>query len=413
MRIAFITPEFVTEEYYSGGLANYLHRISMVLAGLGHEIHIIVQSTNHDESFKFGASWIHRLRIQPRRSWARVLFRRFLYDAGQWTVFAYRAWRKLEALNKITPIDIVQLANYRACGLCVVAFSNIPHVTRLSSLHQVWHEATGIRRHFGILAIEWLEWMQLRYCRHVYAPSQVLASMLSAKTPSKTVTILRSPAFIETSLLDEQLYRDRLAGRRYLLFVGRYELHKGIDILARALPQILATLPDCEAVLVGRDSASALGPSMKEYVRQNCAGFSSRLHFFDQIPHQQLYPIIAGARLMVLPSLADNLPNTMLEAMSFGCPVVGTIGASFDELIEDNISGFLVPRHDPDALANKVIAAWNHPNRESIGQAGQRVVEQLKPEVAVARLVDYYREVLNSERSQRHPHPPTEEQSDG
>ena len=41
MRIAFITPEFVTNEYFSGGLANYVHRVSRVLVEMGHEVHVI------------------------------------------------------------------------------------------------------------------------------------------------------------------------------------------------------------------------------------------------------------------------------------------------------------------------------------------------------------------------------------
>ena len=39
MRIAFITPEFVTNEYFSGGLANYVHRVTRALAEMGHEVH--------------------------------------------------------------------------------------------------------------------------------------------------------------------------------------------------------------------------------------------------------------------------------------------------------------------------------------------------------------------------------------
>lgn len=42
MRIAFITPEFVTNAYFSGRLANYVHRVSRVLAEMGHDVHVII-----------------------------------------------------------------------------------------------------------------------------------------------------------------------------------------------------------------------------------------------------------------------------------------------------------------------------------------------------------------------------------
>ena len=46
----------------------------------------------------------------------------------------------------------------------------------------------------------------------------------------------------------------------------------------------------------------------------------------DKLPHRQLYPVIAGARLVVLPSLIENLPNAGLEAMALGRAVIGTAG---------------------------------------------------------------------------------------
>jgi hypothetical protein len=44
MRIAFLTTEFITEAYFSGGLANYLHRVSRSLAAYGHDVHVVTYS---------------------------------------------------------------------------------------------------------------------------------------------------------------------------------------------------------------------------------------------------------------------------------------------------------------------------------------------------------------------------------
>ena len=394
MRIAFITPEFVTETYFSGGLANYVHRVSIALAEMGHEVHIIILSVNRLESFRHGEIWVHPITVNPRRPWVFKVTRRFLYEPGQWLSFSYKAWRRLEALHREQPIDIVQVANYRACGLFIAAFSRISNVTRLSSLQRAWHDASETPRHLNVAAKEWLECLQLRLCRHIFSPSHSLATMLERQIGINRVEVIRSPAFIETTNMDKTLYRTHLNGKRYLLFVGRYQLHKGVHILAEALPTVLDTLPDCEAVFIGKDMPNHLGPSMESYIRERCIGFEERLHFFGQTTHEQLYPIMAGARLAVLPSLVDNLPNTMLEAMKFGCPVVGTFGASFDEMIEDGISGFLVPPKDSRALANKIVLAWNHAQLEKIGNNGKAVIESLKPEIAVARLLGYYKAVI-------------------
>jgi glycosyltransferase involved in cell wall biosynthesis len=99
------------------------------------------------------------------------------------------------------------------------------------------------------------------------------------------------------------------------------------------------------------------------------------------------------ARLVVLPSLVDNLPNVLLEAMMFGRPVIATQGASFDELIEDGYSGFLVPPGDPLALAAKIVDAWNRPDLDMIGRRASDAVAPLAPSVTIPATLDYLRRI--------------------
>jgi len=106
------------------------------------------------------------------------------------------------------------------------------------------------------------------------------------------------------------------------------------------------------------DIATPLAPSMRNYMSAICGEYADRLIFIGQIPHEQLYPVISGARLVVLPSLIDNMPNACLEAMALGKPVVGTRGASFEEMIRDGETGFLVPAGDAGALADTLCSAW-------------------------------------------------------
>ncbi|NJQ98990.1 MAG: glycosyltransferase family 4 protein, partial [Hydrococcus sp. CSU_1_8] len=106
-----------------------------------------------------------------------------------------------------------------------------------------------------------------------------------------------------------------------------------MSYLSASTSQVLKTYPDLYAVFVGLDLPSKLAPSMKEYALSLAAEDRDRLVFLSQLPHNQLYPVIKGARLVVLPSLVDNLPNTLMESMALGKPVIGTIGASFDEML--------------------------------------------------------------------------------
>ncbi len=92
--------------------------------------------------------------------------------------------------------------------------------------------------------------------------------------------------------------------------------------------------------------------------------------------------------------MIDNFPNACLEAMSLGKAVIGTRGASFDELISDEATGFLVSPNSAPALAEKIIYAWTHPKLHDIGQAAQQKMLEFSPEKTVESLLAYYREIL-------------------
>lgn len=395
MRIVLITPEFVSEEYFSGGLANYVHRFALALTELEHDTHVIVQSTRPAGSFQERGVSIHRVHVARRPRILNGISHHVLHRADEWLTFAFKAWRKLEALHRSTPVDIVQLSNYRASGLFVTEFSDIPHVTRISALHAAVREAGGRSGHPGVRLTERLEARQLRRSRSLFAPSHAVVSMLGHRPRIPAVQVLRSPVFVETVDLDDSLFRRHLEGRRYLLFVGRYQVHKGFGVLAEALPEVLANVPGLEAAFVGQDDRGPGGESMREALLRRCQKFESRVHFIGQTPHSQLYPMVAGARLVVLPSLTDNLPNTMLEAMTLGRPVLGTIGTSMDEVIEHEVSGFLVPPGDPAALAEGIRSAWNHPALEAIGEEARSVARQFAPEVAVPAALRHLRSVIS------------------
>jgi glycosyltransferase involved in cell wall biosynthesis len=241
-----------------------------------------------------------------------------------------------------------------------------------------------------------LEALQFRLSRHVYAPSHTLRRTLAERAGIRDVRVIRSPFYPEIDVWDDSVYERDLRGREYLLFFGRFQLHKGFHTLADALPRFLERFPDAHVALVGRDSPTALAPSMADYARARCGRFTERLVMPGNLRHDQLYPVIVGARLVVLPSLLDNLPNACLEAMGLGKPVVGTAGTSLDELITDGETGFLLPPNDSDALAEALARAWTNPDLARMGEAARLKVSEFSAERTIPALLDYYREVLRA-----------------
>ena len=397
LRIAFNTPEYVTERYFGGGLANYVHRVAKALVSLGHEVHVVTLSEIDEAEFNHDGIQVHRVTVGKLQKRLNRLTRHRLRGTTKWLDFSFKAYRKLKQLHKQKKLDIVQFPNWSSCGLISSLLLRIPYVVRISSYRPVWHELTGRERNLDAKTIEWLEWLQLRLSRHIYAPSYTLQQMLAQEAQITHVQVIRTPFYLETLDWDSSIYDECLKDKKYLLFFGRFQLHKGFHILAQALPQVLEQHPDCQAAFVGMDISSSIAPSMKEYARSLCGKNADRLLFIGQTPHKQLYPIIAGAKLVVLPSLIDNLPNACLEAMALGKPVIGTLGASFDEMIDDGETGFLIPAGDVDALTAKINEVWVCSSRlNKIGQAAKLKVLDFSIERTVEEVLGYYREIINS-----------------
>ena len=395
MRIAFITPEFVTESYFDGGLANYLNRVSKLLANQGHDIHVVTLSQKDEAEFVRDGVNIHRVLPQPRWHTVNRITRYSLPTTLHWLNFSLQAYRKLKQLHRQKPFDVIQYPNYSFGGLFSIPFLRAAHVVRASA---DLTGANGVKRNLDSVVVERLEALQYKLSRNVYAPSQALQKTLGEKLNIACVQLIRTPFYVETDDWDDSVYDQFLKDKKYLLYFGRFQLHKGFHILARALPKFLSECPDAHVALVGRDMETSLASSMAGFARSQCTAFTDRLILIGNLPHTHLYPIIAGAHVITLPSLIDNLPNAGLEAMGLGKVVIGTTGSSFEELITDGLNGFLAPRDNPEALADKMISAWNNPDLETIGAAARQKVLEFAPEKTVESLLKYYSEVLRTNR---------------
>ncbi|HEY0319990.1 MAG TPA: glycosyltransferase family 4 protein [Pyrinomonadaceae bacterium] len=394
LRIAFATPDYVTEKYFDSGIAKSIHRIAKALAARGHEIHVLTKSEIDQDEFVYEGITVHRVGFG--KAWLQLnrLTRYRLTNTMHLLGLSSQVYRKLKKLNAERPFHLVQFPNASYCGLFSILLLRLPHVLRASWFQPVWSELNGMERNLDAKALVLLERVQFRFSPHIYAPSYNLQQILSKELGLSSVRVIRTPFYIETEDWDDSVYNRLLKGKKYLLFFGRFELLKGFHILAQALPRFLSQYPDACVALVGRDTKSRLAPSMADYARSFSGSSKERLILLEELPHRQLYPVVAGAHLVVLPSLIDNFPNACLEAMALGKAVIGTSGASFDELISDGETGFLVPPNNVDALAEKIIRAWEYPKLQEIGHAARQKSLEFSPEKTVESLLTYYREIL-------------------
>jgi sugar transferase (PEP-CTERM/EpsH1 system associated) len=176
-------------------------------------------------------------------------------------------------------------------------------------------------------------------------------------------------------------------GANYWLIgtVGRMEAVKDQTNLARAFATAVAANPEARArlrlVLVGDGKLKREIEAILE-----SAGVRELAWFAGE--RTDVVPILQGLDCFVLPSLAEGVSNTILEAMACGLPVVATRVGANAELVEQNLTGRTVPAADSDALAREIGAYFGAPGlARQHGQAARRRVER---RFSLERMVEDY-----------------------
>jgi glycosyltransferase involved in cell wall biosynthesis len=146
------------------------------------------------------------------------------------------------------------------------------------------------------------------------------------------------------------------AGDRWLLAVGRLVYKKGFDVLIRALPSILRRQPRTRVLFVG---TGPLAGELETVASQ--AGVADRVHLLGAQPHTDLPRYYAAAAVVVVPSVVDaegnvdGLPNTLMEGLSSGTPVLASRVAGIPDVVRNEDNGLLFEPGDIDGLSEGAI----------------------------------------------------------
>jgi glycosyltransferase involved in cell wall biosynthesis len=157
---------------------------------------------------------------------------------------------------------------------------------------------------------------------------------------------------------------------------GRLVRKKGFEYLIDALPLIEGTSPAHLAIAGDGDLAEELRARARD------AGVGDRVHFLGDLPQDAVGAWFAAADAAVVPSVRDDsgnvdgLPNTVLEALASGTPLVSTSAGGIASVIEHGHTGVIVPERDPRALAAALGGLARDPEqRARLGAAGRALVE--------------------------------------
>ena len=204
----------------------------------------------------------------------------------------------------------------------------------------------------------------------------------------KESLVKRSKLFVSVNGIDVDLFKPdsalRQKGRKILslndsdfliLNVGRLTSDKGIHILLKAITLCLSKIPNLVLVIAG------VGNELKNLkILAKSLGIENKVRFTGFIPNEELPMYYNASDLFICPTVrVESFGIVIAEAMACGKPVISSASGGTKYLVEDKISGILVPPGDIDVLTKKIIKVSSNPTLASnLGkQARRRAVKYL------------------------------------
>jgi mannosyltransferase len=226
-------------------------------------------------------------------------------------------------------------------------------------------------------------------------------------TSAISASYLKRPATVVIHGVDTERYApppDRAAafaeaglpGRYAIGCFGRVRAQKGTDLFVEAMCELLPLYPDFTAVIVGEIKPDQVGFANGLRQRIAAAGLQSRIVILGELPIAEVERWYKRLTIYAFTSRNEGFGLTLIEAMAAGAALVATRAGAAEIVVEEGVSGVLVPIDDAAALAQAIEPALRDPAAAAaMGARGrQRVLEKFSVEAEAMAINEVYKTLL-------------------
>jgi glycosyltransferase involved in cell wall biosynthesis len=402
MNIAIYVPSW-PPGFAPNGIVTYASYLVPALRQLGHQVFVLTYQKTVEDSDPYT---IDLQRFAPS---AKLWHRAASWLAPESTPFELVTSNIIRALRDLLTkynIDVLEMEESFGWSFAISRLNMLPVLVRL---HGPWFlngqfddsnsgRAANIQR-------QQAEGRAIECADFVTAPAaEVLATVREHYGLKLAATRVISYPIV--SAQESAIWEIHECNPNSILFVGRFDEHKGGDLVLRAFAELGNSQPGLTFVFVGPDNGvrSSDGKVLRyeQFVRTKLpVWFQSRTEFRGPLTHADVMSIRTKCFATIFASRYEVVGYTILEAMSLGCPLVATAVGGVPELIEDERNGLLVPSQDVTAMAAACRALLRDPSLAA--RLGRQAWEDCRtfhdPHILAKQTVDAYQEAVEVFRS--------------
>lgn len=182
-------------------------------------------------------------------------------------------------------------------------------------------------------------------------------------------------------------YKLSLPDRKIILFVGRLDPQKRVDVLIDIFKNVHDVCKSTHLIIIGD------GPEKEKILEQ----LDDNISYIGTVDNVDEY--FRASDMLVLPTLSEGMSNVILEAMATGLPVISTNVSSNPEIIEDGIDGILLEVEDKKGFQEKIIKlVLDETFAQKIGQNARKKILQ---QYSIEHIAEKYREIFEKIANRR------------
>lgn len=377
MHIAFLTPEYPHPKCNpSGGLGTSIRNMAEALVKKEIKVSLLIYGQKKD--FSFAESGIDYYVIKQKT-----------YLWGGWYLYRKYLQKFINKLIREKNINILEAPDWT--GITALMKLNCPVVIRMNGSDAYFCELDGRKQK---LKNRFIEKSALRNADHLIS--------VSAYTAKKTKEILglnREIEVIPNSIrIDRFLPSKEKINPNQILYFGTLIRKKGVLELANIFNHVNKKYPNAELVLVGKDVIDIFeGRSTLEIFKSELSeNAEKQVSFLGEVSYDMVNGFIAKCQVVVLPSFAEALPMTWLEAMAMEKAMVTSNIGWAEEVMIDGYTGFTESPKNHGLYADKIIKLLENPElcTEMGKRAREKVMNEFSSGIVAEKNIRYFNSIL-------------------